>query len=331
MVFPLPPLALPVGPLTPYITPEILTGAPTGVSWNSIPPGKTTTPAQRLGEQSNICMRATAQADAYCNQVLRATVDTEQDAGPDKWVTIQQATGNARIMLQRWPVLSIQNVQVASTAVFPRQYIALPAGYYDIERPILGISGTTSPAPDGQGGQAILIAPGFVDWSLGRNGYTIRTTYINGWPHTSLTAAATAGASTIQVDDCTGWAISTNVVGGGTQIAPVTGTTTGIVYDSGQQEVIQVTAASANAGAGTLTLQNPLAFTHNPGVMVSTLPPSVMWAVILFSAAMALTRGATATTVHEIPGAGTGAGSSREPSDLIGEAELLLNPYRRTI
>jgi hypothetical protein len=331
MTYPLPPLVLPVGPLTPYVTPEILTGAPTGISWNTIPPGRSATPAQRLAEQSNICMRATAMADAYCNQVLRATVDTEQDSGPDMWVTIQQATGNGRIMLQRWPVLAIQNVQVAATGVFPRQYTALPAGYYDVERPILGVAGTTAPAPDGQGGQAVLIAPGYIDWSLGRNGYTIRVTYINGWPHTSLTTAATAGGTTISVDDCTGWALSTNIVGGGTEVAPVTGTTTAVIYDSGYQEVVQVTAASVNAGAGTLTLSSGLSFAHNPGVMVSTLPASVIWAVTLFGAAMALTRGATATTVHEIPGAGAGLGSTREPADLIGEAELILNPYKRTI
>jgi hypothetical protein len=331
VVLPLPPLVLPVGPLTPYVTPEILTGAPTGISWNSIPPGKAATPAQRLAEQSNICLRATAMADAYCNQVLRATVDTEQDSGPDKWVTVQSGTQNARVMLQRWPVLAIQSVSVAPTGLFPRQFTTLPAGYYDIERPILGISGTTAPAPDGQGGQAILLAPGYVSWALGRNGFTIRTTYINGWPHTSLTTAATAGTTTLPVDDCTGWAISTNIVGGGTEVVPVTGSTTGIMYDSGGQEVIQVTAASVNAGAGTLTLQNPLQFSHNPGVMVSTLPASLIWATILFSTAMALTRGATATTVHEIPGAGAGSVPSREPSDLIGEAELLLNPYRRTI
>lgn len=274
-------------------------------------------------------MRATAMADAYTNQVLRATVDTEQDSGPDKWVTVQAATGNARVMLQRWPVLAIQSVQVAPTGVFPRQYTTVTPGFYDIERPILGIAGTTSPAPDGQGGQAILIAPGYVDWSYGRNGFTIRTTYINGWPHTSLTAGAAAGSQTITVDDCTGWATSLNIVGGGTEVAPVTGTTTAVIYDSGQQEVIQVTAASANAGAGTLTLQSGLAFAHNPGTMVSTLPASVIWAVILFGASMALTRGATATVVHEI--SGTGSAGTREPSDLIGEAELLLNPYRRTI
>lgn len=327
MVMPLPPLAMPVGPLSPYVTPAILTGAPTGISWGSIPPGKAATPAMRLAEQSNICMRATAQCDAYCNQTLRATVDQEQNTGPDKWITVQSATGNARIMLQRWPVLAIQNVTVSPNGAFPRQYNTVPAGFYDIERPIIGIAGTTAPATDGQGGQAILVAPGYINWAMGRNGYVVRVTYVNGWPHTSLTAAATAGTNSLSVDDCTGWAMQ-NIISG---VVPVAGSTTAVIYDSGQQEVVQIVGASANAGSGTLTTQNPLQFSHSPGVMVSTLPASVIWAVTLFGTAMALTRGTTSTTVHEIPGAGSGAVASREPSDLIGEAELLLNPYRRTI
>ncbi len=331
MTTPLPPLALPVGPLTPYVTPGILTGAPTGISWGSIPPGKSATPAMRLAEQANICMRATAQADAYCNQTLRATVDTEQNSGPDRWVTIQPSTGNARVMVQRWPVLAIQNILVASNGTFPRQYLQVPAGLYDVERPIIGIAGTTAPAPDGQGGQAILIAPGYVNWKLGRNGYVIRVTYVNGWPHTSLTAASTAGGSTLAVDDCTGWAMQGGAINVGGGVVPVPGTTTAVIYDSGQQEVVQIIAASANAGAGTLTTQAPMQFAHSPGVLVTTLPASLMWAVTLFGTAMALTRGATSTTVHEIPGAGAGTVPSREPSDLIGEAELLLNPYRRTL
>ena len=51
--------------------------------------------------------------------------------------------------------------------------------------------------------------------------------------------------------------------------------------------------------------------------------------IILFSAAEALTRGATSTTVHAIPGGGASAGKG--PEDLIGEGELLLHPLRRTI
>lgn len=315
-------MTLPVGPLTPYVTPELLTSAPTGVSWSTIPPGRGVTPAQQLAEQSNICARATATADAYCNQPLRATLDTEIQQGPDFRITVQNSTGNGRFILQRWPVLQIVSLAISPNA-FPRQYVTLPSTAYDIERPTIGLYGSSAPSAAGEGGQSIVFAPGYLNWSLGRNGFVVKCQYVNGWPHTSLTAPATSGATTIQVDDCTGWAITSETLG-------VTGAT-GTVYDSGNQEVVHVAAASAVAGPGTLTLSAPLQYGHAAGVMVSTLPASVTWAVILLGASEALTRGATATTVQAIPGGGGSTGGAKGPTDLAAEAELLLNPYRRTI
>ena len=315
---------LPVGPLTPYVTPEILTQAPTGISWSTIPPGRDVTYEMRLAEQSNICQRATAQVDSYCNQVLRASINTEQYSGPNFRMTIQNGTGNTRMILQRWPILDIISVQVSPNAVFPRQWTSLQSGQWDIEWPPLGLYGTNAPSGAGEGGQSIILPPGTTGWWLGRNGYQVKVQYVNGWPHTGLTTAATAGLNTIQVDDCTGWTITSEATG-------VTGAT-GQVYDSGSQEVIQVTAATVQSGPGTLTLANPLTFNHDAGTMVTTLPQSIIWATILFCSSIALTRGATATTVQTIPGgSGTAGSGMKGMSDLSGEAELLLNPFRRTI
>lgn len=315
-------VTLPVGPPIPYVTPELLINAPTGISWSTIPPGRTVTAAQRLAEQANICSRATAQADTYCNQVLRATLDTEIQAGPDQRITVQNGTGNGRFILQRWPVLQIVSLAV-SPNVFPRQFVTLPTTAYDIEHPVVGLYGTNAPSAAGEGGQSIVFAPGFLDWSMGRNGFVVKCQYVNGWPHTALTQTATSGAMALTVQDCTGWGITSETLG-------TTGAT-GTVYDSGSQEVVQVTAASAVAGPGTLTLAAPLAFTHAPGTMVSTLPESTIWAVILFGSALALTRGATSTTVQSIPGGSGGAGGPTGPAELASEAELLLNPFRRVI
>jgi len=315
-------VTLPVGPLTPYVTPELLTSAPTGISWSSIPPGRGTTPAQQLAEQANICARATGEADTYCNQVLRATLDTEIQQGPDFRITVQNGTGNGRFILQRWPVLQIVSLAV-SPNVFPRQYAILPTNAYDIEHPVIGVYGSSAPSAAGEGGQSIVFAPGWVNWALGRNGYVVKCQYINGWPHTSLTAPTSAGATTLQVDDCTGWAVTSEALG-------VTGAT-GTVFDSGSQEVAHVTAASAVAGPGSLTLSAPLQYAHAAGVMVSTLPQSVIWAVILYGSSIALTRGATATTVQTIPGGGGSTAGVKSPADLAGEAELLLDPFRRTV
>ena len=316
---------LPVAPGTPYATPSLLVSAPTGISWSSIPPGSGVTPQQRVAEQANICARASAQADEICNQPLRATISTEQYSGPDYRMTIQQATGNVRMILQRWPILQIVSVEV-SPNVFPRQWTTLPAGYYDIEWPTLDLYGTNAPSAAGEGGQSIILAP-YANWCLGRHGWLARVTYVNGWPHAGITADASAGASALSVDDCTGWAITSESSG-------TTGAT-GIVYDSGAQETIKVTAASAASGPGTLTLASPLTYPHAAGVMSSTLPESVIWAVILLGTQQALTRGATATTVQSVPGtagnAQTGGGAGLNTRDLMGQAKAILAPFRRTI
>jgi hypothetical protein len=276
----------------------------------------------RYAEQSNLCARATAMADAYCNQVLRATLDTEVFRGPNYRVVVLSGSRNGRVLLQRWPVLDVVSVQVAASNVFPHQWLAVPSGYYEPEYPPIGIYGSSAPAGDAEGGQAIIIAPGYISWGNGRDGTIIQVAYYNGWPHCGLTAAASAGDTSIQVDDCTGWALTT-------PFSAVTGAA-GTVYDSGQQELAQVTAASVTSGPGTLTLASPLAFSHARSVIVSTLPQSVMWAIILFASGMALTRGATATTVQSIPGAGSSTGTQKS-SDLISQAKALLAPFRRVI
>lgn len=316
---------LPVGPGTPYSTPALLRQAPTGISWSTIPPGAGVTDQQRLAAQATICAQASAQADEICNQPLRATIDQEQYSGPDYRMTIQQATGNVRLILARWPILQVLSVQVASNT-FPRQWTSLAAGQWDIEFPPIGMYGTNAPsASGGDGGQSIIVAPS-ASWCLGRHGFVMRTMYVNGWPHAGVMTLAQSGATFLEVDDCTGWAITSEF--------GVTGAV-GTVYDPLGQEVVKVTAASATSGPGTLTLASPLRFAHSPGVMVSTLPASVVWAVNLLGANQALTRGATATTVQSVPGTGsttgTGGGAGLNSRDLLGQAKALLKPFARTI
>lgn len=317
-------MSLPVGPLTPYVTPAMLIAAPTGIAWDTIPPGRSVTDQQRTAEQLNICMRATSSVDSWCNQVLRATVDTETVTGPNFRMTFQQATGNARIILSRWPVLQVTQVQVSPNAAIPRQWTTLAAGSAVPEWQPLGVYGASQPSGAGEGGQSILVAPGAVTWGLGRSGYAVQVTYVNGWPHCSLTSAVLAGASSIAVDDCTGW----------TTVGPTTADqpgAAGVIYDAGSQEVAQVTAASAAAGPGTLTLAAPLQHPHAAGVLFSSMPASVQWATILFATAEALTRGATSTTVQSIPG-GSGSGQGRAGLQGLSDmAQKQLAPYRRTI
>lgn len=309
---------------TPYVTPDQLAANawPVGVDFTSIPPGRTVSPDQKLSALAQICMSASTEADGHLNMPLRATAPTEMFHGPgDFRVNVQNGARTGRIVCQRGPILAVTNVQTAPNAVFPRQWTTLPSGYYEPEYPVMGMYGSQAPSGAGQGGQAVIIAPGYVNWCLGRYGYAIKVSYTAAWPHTSLTAAATKGATTVSVDDCTAWG---PLVTGGNGTA-------GVVYDAaeGTQEAVTCTAASATTGPGTLTLAAGLAYAHAAGVMVSSLPTDAIWATVHFCAAMALARGATTTSIQTQPGrGGGGTGGAREHRE---HGRCLLDTFKRVI
>lgn len=286
-------------------------------SWSTIP-DRTSTPDQQYAEQVNICARATAMIDEYCNQPLRATVDVEQAYGLGDFRCQLQPTGVTRILLSRSPVISVVSGQVSSAASFPRSWQTIPANQWDVEKPIIGVYGTTAPGNSGGGGQAVLLAPGWVTWLFGRLSNVIQVTYLNGWPHASLTAPATAGASTLAIDDITGWLGAT-----------------GNIYGQALQEAVLATAVTpattgAISGPGTLTLSVPLSFTHQTGDIVTALPGSVIQAAILYATIQALTRGATATAVQSLGGTVSGSGGL-SPDSLEKMAQAYISAYRRTI
>jgi hypothetical protein len=324
---------LPFG-LAPYISPLTLMNAPTGIDFTTIPPFEDATPAQNMAELWNMCARATAKVNGFCNQTLRATIDIEVVQGPDYRMTTGPGSGgswpvpywgvspavNTRVILSRWPVLQVTQVQVCPNGVWPRSWTTLPDNWAEPESPPVGVYGSVAPGSSGDGSQAILIGPGYISKNLGRNGYIIQVTYLNGWPHTEISANAAAGATTITVDDTTGWAITSYQGQSGAS---------GTIKDSGQQEPVHVTAASTTSGPGTLTLSSALVYPHEAGTLLTTLPASIEQACIFFCAAEALTRGATSTTIHDVGGHAQSSGG--DVSSLIAYGEKLIASYRRTV
>jgi hypothetical protein len=317
------PEAVPVdGPGTPYVTPEILLSAATGIQWSTVggPGNSRPTVEQQYAEQLNICKRASSMAAGYLNQAIHATIDTEQLTGPGDF-RFQLQNGNQRVwlLLSRSPIISVLGGQYTPATAFPPQWTTIAANQFRVYQPVIGVYGTSSPGGSGDGGQVVVMAPGIVNWAFGRNAYDLQITYINGWPHGSLTAPAAAGATTISIDDCTGWAPT------GTSTTGATGT----IYDGGQQEIVTCTASSAVSGPGTLTLSRALSYAHGYGTMISTIPGSIQQAVILFAVSQALTRGATATTVQAVPGTSIGPGASAK--QFVEAAREILHPYKRYV
>jgi hypothetical protein len=285
------------------------------------------TPPQQFAVMSMICGQATTDVQQILNQPIHATEITEELSAPNFRVTVQWSSGNGRIVASRWPVTQVTSVQVSPNAAWPRQWTSLPAGNFEPEYPVDGLYGASSPS-SGAGGQGILFAPGYVCWPggwpggqiSGRNAFRVAFTYISGWPHTSLTSAAAAGAGTIAVDDCCGWLLT------GTNNETVGAA--GIVYDAmgGGMEPVTITGSSASMGPGTLTLSSNLQYAHESGIMVSALPRTIIWATALLAGKAALTRGATATTIQT-----TGGRQQHGMHPLEAEARRMLNSFRRTI
>jgi hypothetical protein len=297
--------------LTPYVTPETLVSAETGISFKTVPyPGASAT--EQLAEQLRICWRATHRVDQICNQTLRATINQELLRGPHLRLQVDPSSGVARVIASRWPILQVLGAQFAPAAAVSPTWTPIPLGAITIVHTGLNTYGTDTYGAAGAGPAWVQIAPGYLNWLGGRNGYLLQLTYVNGWPHAGLTASVAAGATTLPVDDCTGW------VGA-----------TGWIKDGANSEQVTVTQASAQSGPGTLTLAAAIQNSHAAGLAVTTMPWSIEWATILLAATIALTRGGTATTVQAMPGSLTGGGKSTE--ELLVQAEEILATYRRVI
>jgi hypothetical protein len=310
------------GPGAPYVSPSVLLNAPTGISWKTIP-NFGSTPQEQLVEATNLAQRASAAIDAYCETCLRATINTETLYGPDDQRFQVLKNGNARLMMSRPPVVSVISGTCQAASDFSGSNAQMiPASAFKVEKPVVGIYGTTSPGPVGENGQAVLLQPGYVSWWYGRSGYEVSVTYMNGYPHTQLTAPVAGGVSAVHVDDVTGMKGAF---------------CTFYSADDGLQESAVVSSvtpdvAGALSGPGTLNLVSPIANSHVAGEIFTTLPATIQQAAIQMATGMAMMRGSTATVVQKIPGSAqnegaTGAGGA---AGYTKAAQALVMPYRRT-
>lgn len=284
-------------------------------------PLPTSTLQQQIAEQTNIAWRATGEVDSFCNQPLRATLDIEEDIGPEYRITVQN--GLASMIVSRWPVVQVIGGQVSNAATLPPHWVTIPGDMMRPRTALIGSYGTSTPGMDAQGPAQIDIAGGFVTWGAGRQAIRLQVAYTNGWPHTSLTADAPAGSTTLLVDDVTAFAGASS-----------------FVYDSAETETVRIVSVVANApvtvmgvsvpvGPGTITLAAATTHAHNTSIVVSSLPQVVSWATILFAAAEVLTEGAVSYTIQSVRGSASSAEADQK--SLRAMAHSLLKPFRRVI
>ncbi len=227
------------------------------------------------------------------------------------------------MIMDRTPVVEVLYAAWAF-ANPPWNWQQIPAMYFGIEDPIVGVYGSVTPGSSGGSTSPfITMAPGFVTNFWGRGSTRIRLYYVNGWPHCGTTSTVAAGAQAIPVDDVTGATGATMRLfdGGNTEtvfVSTVTATTSYGLPDG----------TTAPAGPGVLNLAQPLLYGHSSGLVVSSLPDSVMLATIYYATADALTRGAATIDLQSM--SGTDAGT-KDTVALLARAEELLDPFRRII
>lgn len=327
---------MPLG--TPYVTPDVVINAPTGVPWNSIPGPQSPLPAQQAAATA-ILWRATSIVDTYTNQILRATIANEQLTGPGApRFGFMSGTDQYLLVMRQWPISQILAIQYAINRP-PLAWNTVASDKYLINHPLISEYTDTASATAPDGGWSIQLdsravfppstpTGGIYGPARGlqrRNGLRLLVSYTNGWPHTSLTADAEADASSIAVDDVTGWAGAS-----------------GFCYDGSSTEQVSVTAVAANSplslpngvgtaqtGPGTLALSSPLSYAHAAGTLTSALPANVMQATILVATSQVLDSGIESITAQTLSGSTSLGGKG--VADLIGQIKDLLNPYRRVM
>lgn len=331
--------------MIPYVLPNVLINAPTGIAWTTIPTLGSTAQAQQA-EAYNMCWRATSKIEAFCTQVLRATLDSQEVVGPYRRMTVDQSTMNVRAVCDQFPVLAIASAKWTAEGVFPRVWQTITNTQYDLESSPLLSGGVPSSAGNGPSNA---VFQSFTGWGWGSSGYNQRRSwrlhfqYVNGFPHAGLTSATTiaSGATTLAVDDVTGFALAgwTNPANG-----TVWPNITATIFDGSAMEQVQiVSAVDANgntgpsaSGPGTLTLLAPgtlnshlgLAF-NLPQTQISTLPLIVQEAAIHLCCGEALIRGATATAVPSQPGLHVEGVGGKDALELAAFESLI--PFKRVI
>lgn len=281
----------------PYLSLAEFKNAPTALDYGNLVVGGNQ--AAQDAELTNAITRASSWIDQYCNQVLSATVDTEQQRArirPD---------GTIAIHPKYFPVVSVSAISLGAT---PNELMAAPdASICWLEEQ--SIIYPYAALPQNMSSQGPL-SFGF-PVTQGRFVYT-RYSYINGYANTSVAVQSSAGASSITVLDATG------VVAGEWLT----------IFDGANTERVQVDSAYVY-GAQIITFTAPLLYDHAVGVTVSALPAAIKQAAIVMTSAFLKIRGDASLTM----GVTTRPGTQNSGNDAMGSekaiAAEILKPFRR--
>jgi len=286
---------IPAYSTTPYLTVAELKRNPIYTQLQKLVPGGSD--ADNDAELARIIMRVSAMINGECRQNLSATVDTE--AG---WVTLSDY-GELRIHTRNHPVRQVLSVSVGTDPYNTTAISDLSQTLFDpwrITIPARALTGSSI------GFEPMLSLSGY---RPGRRVWA-QWSYVNGFPVTTLSAPALAGATSMIVADATGILVDQ---------------TTLTVQDGKWLEHITPTALSGN----TLTVA-PLTYAHQAGVGVNALPDDIQEAALFL---ISRVHDSWSMSMGAITHDGTGA---RKPGSTAGtgvrslcDPGVILAPYKR--
>jgi len=279
----------------PYLTLQEFKNAPTALDYGNLVVGGNQ--AAQDAELTNAITRASSWIDQYCNQVIGATLDTEQQR-----VRISN-DGTIKIHPKYFPIVALKSLSFGYT---PINLVSVPdcSQAWLEEQQIVYPYGIAAWSNQGALGFGFPASPRAVTY--------VKYTYVNGYANAVLAADAVAGATSITLDSGLG------IVAGEMLTIFDGDKTERVIVDSGY-----------SAGSSTVPLSVGLTYAHSTGVSVSNLPAAIKEAAILVTSAYLKIRG-DASLVMAVTNAPSQqiAGAQMVGTD-IAHAQELLKPFRR--
>jgi hypothetical protein len=259
----------------PYISPSEYRNAPTAVGTGNLVPGSNTQQADSTASLADVISRASGWMDEHCFHGLggsfAAGVVTEQ-----AWYTVKP-NGSVVIIPNLRPIRAVTGLAIGPSPsqlqnLSPNIVPNISIGFKTITLPNCWNRGLTFPVYFG----------GYPSYG---NELLCAFSYVNGWPHFTLGASASAGDTSI---------VANGAFPGDTQLYGILPGTPLTIRDGSNTERIVVQSLSGL----TVNLQGTLQYEHTPpaspdpdSIMVSALPWNVEQACISMTSVFIKTQG----------------------------------------
>jgi hypothetical protein len=281
----------------PYLTLEEYKAAPTAIDLDNLV-FDSQDPDVQDNELRNVIARASSWMDTYCNQVLGATIETEQQRSR------YSTDGSIRFHPRFSPIVALTDFNYG----YPTNMATLD------DCSIAWIEDMEIIIPNAQLGTWTSQGPlSFGSYNGGPgNQLFLNYTYIAGYTNTTVAVASAIGATSLTVANGTG------IIAG--QMLTL--------YDGMNTELITV-SSTYTFGSTTVPITSPLVNAHAVGSSVSALPPAIKQAAILVTTAMLKVRGDSSMTMAVTTQPTMATPGSDRFSDEMRIAADILDTYKR--